>query len=105
MGLVRYRLLPQVIAFAYYQLSVAALRRSVPTGATGSTPTSRTTPSTSTSSSWPSTRSWRTAPFDSRFAEEYGSFESLADLFRQIGYDERVHKEESVALMASPRFR
>ena len=35
---------------------------------------------------------------------DYGRFESLADLFRQIGYDERVHKEESLAWMAQPRF-
>ena len=26
---------------------------------------------------------------------EYGTFASLADLFRQIGHDERLHKEES----------
>jgi ubiquinol oxidase len=47
---------------------------------------------------------FETTPFDSQFSEEYGSFESLADLFRQIGYDERVHKLESVARMKKPRF-
>lgn len=31
-----------------------------------------------------------TKPFDSRFADDYGRFPSLADLFRQIAYDERV---------------
>ena len=35
---------------------------------------------------------------------EYGVFKSLADLFRQIGYDERVHKEESLARLQAPRF-
>ena len=104
MGLLRYQLLPQVIAFAYYQFSCCSTS-SVPTGATASTPTSRTTPSTSTPSSWPSTRSWRTRRSRAPSQEEYGSFESLADMFRQVGYDERVHKEESIALMASPRFR
>ena len=44
-------------------------------------------------------------PYDGLFAEEYGRFDSLADLFRQIGHDERVHKEESLAKMAAPRFR
>jgi hypothetical protein len=34
----------------------------------------------------------------------YGSFESLADLFRQIGHDERVHKQESLAQMRQPHF-
>jgi demethoxyubiquinone hydroxylase (CLK1/Coq7/Cat5 family) len=48
---------------------------------------------------------WETEPFDSEFAEEYGAFDSLADLFRQIGHDERVHKEESLAAMATARFR
>jgi ubiquinol oxidase len=44
-------------------------------------------------------------PFQSDFADDYGRFASLADLFRQIGHDERVHKEESLAAMSAPRFR
>ena len=44
-------------------------------------------------------------PFESMFADDYGNFASLADLFRQIGYDERVHKEESLARVAEARFR
>ncbi len=39
---------------------------------------------------------WETEPFESELREEYGAFESLADLFRQIGHDERVHKQESI---------
>jgi hypothetical protein len=27
------------------------------------------------------------------------------DLFRQIGFDERIHKEESLLRMGEPRFR
>jgi len=42
--------------------------------------------------------------FDSMLGPDYGHFESLADLFRQIGYDERVHKDESLAWLAKPRF-
>jgi len=34
-------------------------------------------------------------PFESVFREDYGRLASLADLFRRIGYDERVHKLES----------
>ena len=34
-----------------------------------------------------------TEPFGSNFADEYGTFDSQADVFRQIGHDERVHKE------------
>ncbi|HET7876153.1 MAG TPA: hypothetical protein VFN71_11595 [Methylomirabilota bacterium] len=43
-------------------------------------------------------------PFDSMFREDYGAFASLADCLRQIGYDERVHKEESLARMEEARF-
>ncbi len=48
---------------------------------------------------------WDSAPFESAFADEFGHFDSLADVFRQIGHDERVHKLESEALMKKPRFR
>lgn len=44
-------------------------------------------------------------PFDSLFADDYGHFDSLADLFRQIGYDERIHKLESLERMETARFR
>jgi hypothetical protein len=43
--------------------------------------------------------------FESIFAEDYGQFASLADLFRQIAYDERVHKLESLARVDSARFQ
>ena len=41
---------------------------------------------------------------DSAMAADYGRFDSRADLFRQIGHDERVHKLESLARLAEPRF-
>lgn len=44
-------------------------------------------------------------PFESIFADDYGHFASLADLFRQIGYDERVHKLESLERVETARFR
>jgi len=47
---------------------------------------------------------WETEPFHSELEDEYGAFDSMADLFRQIGHDERVHKQESVAAMDAPRF-
>ena len=43
-------------------------------------------------------------PFKSMFEKDYGKFASLADLYRQIGYDERLHKEESIARLSEPRF-
>jgi hypothetical protein len=42
--------------------------------------------------------------FQSEFKNDYGSFDNLADLFRQIGLDERKHKEESLHRIAHPRF-
>jgi ubiquinol oxidase len=44
-------------------------------------------------------------PYHGEFSTEYGSFETLADLFRQIGYDERIHKLESIERMKTPRFQ
>jgi ubiquinol oxidase len=44
-------------------------------------------------------------PFESVFREDYGRLASLADLFRQIGYDERVHKLESLARLDVARFQ
>jgi hypothetical protein len=44
------------------------------------------------------------APFESLVGEDYGRFDSLADVFRQIGYDERVHKAESLSWVSRPRF-
>lgn len=43
--------------------------------------------------------------FKSLFEEDYGSFESVADLFRQIAWDERMHKEESLEAITTARFQ
>ena len=48
---------------------------------------------------------WENEPFTSSFEADYGSFDSLADLFRQIGHDERVHKQESLARVRQPKFQ
>jgi demethoxyubiquinone hydroxylase (CLK1/Coq7/Cat5 family) len=43
-------------------------------------------------------------PYESDFAMDYGSYASVADLFRQIAVDERHHKLESIERMATARF-
>ncbi|MEO7195737.1 MAG: alternative oxidase [Pseudonocardiaceae bacterium] len=48
---------------------------------------------------------WENESFESEFDDDFGHFASLADLIRQIGHDERMHKLESEALMQKPRFR
>ena len=42
--------------------------------------------------------------FESEFKKDYGNLETLGDLFRRIGLDERMHKEESMDRMQNPRF-
>ena len=43
-------------------------------------------------------------PFESIFADDYGRFASLADLFRRIGLDEREYLQESLDRIAEARF-
>ncbi|NKE70927.1 alternative oxidase [Candidatus Manganitrophus noduliformans] len=43
-------------------------------------------------------------PFESAFKSDFGDFKSMADAVRQIGYDERVHKEESLSRIRDARF-
>ena len=42
--------------------------------------------------------------FESIFKKDYGDFKTMADVIRQIGYDERMHKEESLKRIAEARF-
>ena len=48
---------------------------------------------------------WDTTVWQSQFQDDYARQETVADLFRQIGHDERVHREESERRMREPRFR
>jgi hypothetical protein len=48
---------------------------------------------------------WEAQPYDGSFRAGYGHRGSLADLFRQIGHDERAHKLESLAALDEPRLR
>lgn len=43
-------------------------------------------------------------PFESAFKKDYGDFATMADVVRQIGYDERVHKEGSMRTIGMARF-
>jgi len=47
---------------------------------------------------------WENTPFVSAFAKDYAVLGSVSDLFRQIGYDERIHKQESLVALERPRF-
>ncbi|MDP9861030.1 MULTISPECIES: alternative oxidase [Streptosporangium] len=43
-------------------------------------------------------------PDPGTYAAEYGRYASVADLLRQIGHDERVHKLDSLENVSAPRF-
>ena len=43
-------------------------------------------------------------PFVSEFADDFGQYASVAELFRQIGFDERLHELQSEAMIAAPRY-
>jgi ubiquinol oxidase len=47
---------------------------------------------------------FETTPFTSEFANDFGHYATLAELFRQIGYDEQLHKEHSECMALAPRF-
>ena len=47
---------------------------------------------------------WEETPFVSEFADDFGQYSSVAELFRQIGFDERLHKLQSEAMIAAPRY-
>ncbi len=47
---------------------------------------------------------WETVPFASQFTADYGRYASRADVLRQIGHDERVHKLESEHELHQARF-
>ena len=103
-GFLRHRLLPQVIAFFYYQLSLL-LYVIRPAWSYRLNAEFEDHAQHEYMLYVEENPELEEMPFESRFADDYGSFDSLADLFRQIGHDEAVHKEESLSAMEEPRFR
>jgi ubiquinol oxidase len=99
-GRIRFLVIPQLLAFAYYQLSwllyVVRPAWSYRLNADFEDEYALVV------SEHPE---WEHTAFSTAFAADYGTYESLADVFRQIAYDERVHKTESLARMIQPRFR
>jgi len=104
LGLLRFQVLPQVIAFLYYQLSVLlyVIRPDWSYRLNADFEDHAEHEYMQFVAEHPELEE---QPFESPFSEEYGDYASLADMLRQIGFDERMHKQESVALMANPRFR
>jgi len=99
-----YRILPQIIAFVYYQISwllyVIEPARSYLLNANFEDHAEH-----EYAEFVAETPQFETEPFKSRLESDYGSYASLADLFRQIALDERMHKEESLAYVDKGRFQ
>jgi ubiquinol oxidase len=103
LGFLRRQLIPQVLAFTYYWLSwiLYIVKPSVSYRLNADFEDHAEHEYALAVQENPE---WETTPFTSAFAADFGSYASLADLFRQIGYDERLHKEQSVAMISAPRF-
>ena len=103
LSFVTHRIVPQVLAFAYYQLSwlMYAVRPAWSYRLNADFEDHAEHEYALLVQEHPE---WEDEPYSGSFDDEYGSYASLADLFRQIGYDERLHKLESEAHMARSRF-
>jgi ubiquinol oxidase len=101
---IKSRVLPQVLAFAYYQLSwmTYALRPAWSYRLNADFEDHAEHEYALLVQDHPE---WEHEAYDGSFGGDFGSYDSLADLFRQISYDERLHKIESETNMRQPRFR
>jgi hypothetical protein len=102
-GFLRFRLLPQLIAFAYYHVSwlLYVLNPGWSYRLNAHFEDHAEHEYMEYVAEHPELEG---EPFESTFEADYGSYRSQADLFRRIGLDEREHKEESLARMERPRF-
>jgi len=98
------RVLPQILAFGYYQLSwiMYAIRPAWSYRLNADFEDHAEHEYASLVAEHPE---WESTPYTGSFVDDFGRFDSLADLFRQICYDERLHKLESETNMGSARFR
>jgi hypothetical protein len=103
-GVLRHTVLPQLLAFAYYQLSWL-LYAVQPVWSYRLNADFEDHAEHEYALFVQENAGLATEAYDGLFTAEYGRFDSLADLFRQIGHDERVHKLESEAHLADARFR
>ena len=101
---VKARLVPQVLAFVYYQLSwvLYVIRPSWSYRLNADFEDHAEHEYAALVNEHPE---WEEQRYEGSFTEDFGDFDSLADLFRQIGYDERLHRLESEALLGDARFR
>jgi hypothetical protein len=104
LGWLRFRVIPQVAAFGYYQLSwlLYAVRPNWSYRLNADFEDHAEHEYMAIVAEHPE---WETEPFASDLGSPYDALDTFADVLRQIGYDERIHKEESIARMRQPRFQ
>ena len=102
-GFLRSRVVPQLLAFAYYQLSwfMFVIRPAWSYRLNADFEDHAEHEYAYLVDEHPE---WEGLAYEGEFAGDFGEHDSLADLFRQIGYDERLHKQESEVRMGDPRF-
>lgn len=101
-GWIRYRFLPQLLATVYYLLSWL-LCLITPAGSYRLNADFEDHAEHEYMEFVAAHPELETQRWDCPEAAGYGCFGSVADLFRQVGCDEREHKEESLARLAEPR--
>jgi ubiquinol oxidase len=102
-GVIRSRVIPQILAFGYYQLSwfLYVLRPKWSYRLNADFEDHAEHEYAQLVHEHPE---WESVQYEGEFADDFGAYDSLADLIRQIGYDERLHKIESEQNMLAPRF-
>ncbi len=103
-GWLRYRLLPQLVATVYYLLSWL-LFLIIPAASYRLNADFEDHAEHEYMAFIAARPELENEPWDCPEAADYGRFASVADLIRQIGCDERHHKDESLARLAEPRLR
>lgn len=102
-GFLLHRLVPQLIAFAYYQISwlLYAMKPEWSYRLNVDFETHAEHEYMLFAREHPELEH---TPFVSAFKKDYGDFAAMADVIRQIGCDERIHKNESLAKLGMARF-
>ncbi|WP_447977521.1 alternative oxidase [Candidatus Nitrospira bockiana] len=102
-GFLRHRLIPQVVAFLYYQVSwlLYVLKPEWSYRLNVEFEDHAEHEYMAFAQEHPELEH---VPFESAFKKDYGDLPTIADVLRQIGYDERVHKEESMRKAGMARF-
>jgi ubiquinol oxidase len=101
---IRFTVIPQLLAFSYYQLSFL-LYAVHPAWSYQLNADFEDHAEHEYAAFVAEHTAWEQESWQTAFAADYAGIGTVADLFRQIGYDERVHKLESLARIKEARFR